>query len=134
MRELHLRVLGGFEIVAQDEVTLPTRKAEALLAFLALSPGHNHRRDEIAALLWSDRSRDQAHHSLRQTIYLIQKCFTDLGVRCLLADRHMVALERSTSRVDAIRMHDGEAAAIRDAYQQLSDADRAALLAFLATL
>ncbi|MDP6591024.1 MAG: BTAD domain-containing putative transcriptional regulator [Alphaproteobacteria bacterium] len=106
MPELQLRVLGGFEITAPGEVTLPTRKAEALLTFLALSPGHNYRRDEIAALLWSDRGRDQAHHSLRQTIYLLQKCLADLGVRRLLADRHTLALERAAGRVDAIRMRD----------------------------
>jgi CxxC motif-containing protein (DUF1111 family) len=35
---------------------------------------------------------------------------------------------------DAIRLHDGEAATVRDAYDALSDEDRAALLAFLATL
>jgi len=34
----------------------------------------------------------------------------------------------------AIRMHDGEATAIRQAYEALSESDRAALLAFLSTL
>jgi CxxC motif-containing protein (DUF1111 family) len=34
----------------------------------------------------------------------------------------------------AIRMHDGEATAIRQAFEALSDSDRAALLAFLNTL
>ncbi|OQZ05927.1 MAG: hypothetical protein B6D36_07605 [Planctomycetes bacterium UTPLA1] len=34
----------------------------------------------------------------------------------------------------AIRKHDGEALTIRQAYEVLSDADRAALLAFLDTL
>ena len=129
MRELHLRVLGGFEILAQDEVTLPTRKAEAFLAFLALSPGQKHRRDEIAALLWSDRGRDQAQHSLRQTIYLIQKCLADLGVSSLLADRHSVALEQDAVEVDAIRMQELAALATPEALLEAAALYRGELLA-----
>ncbi len=35
---------------------------------------------------------------------------------------------------EAIRLHDGEAAAARDAYLEMSEAERAALIQFLETL
>jgi CxxC motif-containing protein (DUF1111 family) len=41
---------------------------------------------------------------------------------------------RATTIEEAIRMHGGEAARARDAFDALPDADRAALLAFLASL
>jgi TolB-like protein/DNA-binding SARP family transcriptional activator len=72
-----LTLLGGFEARASDGrvVTLPTRKAEALLAVLACRPGQAHLRERLTAILWSDRSDPQARHSLSQTLSSIRRCF-----------------------------------------------------------
>lgn len=45
--------LGGYQarLATADPVILPTRKAQALLAYLALKPGQPHRRDKLAGLL-----------------------------------------------------------------------------------
>lgn len=91
MSAYHLSVLGGFELRdgAGMLVRLPTRKAEALLAFLALSPGHEHARDTLAALLWGDSSEQHARASLRQTLSLIGKA---LGRNAFSTEARTVAL------------------------------------------
>ena len=49
------------------------KKAEALLAFLALHPGQMHARDKLAALLWGDVSDERARHSLRQVLLTLRQ-------------------------------------------------------------
>jgi len=67
---LWLRCIGRFQLEASDgtELTPRTRKARALLAFLALS-GNPASRARLADLLWSDRAEEQAKSSLRQAIF-----------------------------------------------------------------
>ena len=52
MSRLHLTLLGGFQARLQtgEVMSLPGRKAQALLAFLALPLGRAHPRDKLAAL------------------------------------------------------------------------------------
>jgi DNA-binding SARP family transcriptional activator len=75
MSNLRLNVLGNFEalIVSGDVVSLPTRKAEVLLTYLALAPGQPHSREKLFNLLWSDRGEEQARNSLRQCLNAIKK-------------------------------------------------------------
>jgi DNA-binding SARP family transcriptional activator len=67
---VYLTLLGGFGIrrTNRGNVRLPTRKAEALLAYLACHPAEKHPRDRLTALLWGDRGDKQARHSLSQTL------------------------------------------------------------------
>ena len=43
MAHLHLTLLGGFQarLASGQALSLPTKKAQALLAYLALPPGQN---------------------------------------------------------------------------------------------
>ena len=54
--ELSLELLGGFRLRtrAGETVRLPTAKARALLAYLALHPGRPQARAKLAALLWGE--------------------------------------------------------------------------------
>jgi hypothetical protein len=56
MTRLMLTLLGGFEAQwgVGPPLTVPTRKAQALLAYLALTAGQTHPRDKLASLLWAD--------------------------------------------------------------------------------
>ena len=83
---LRLTLFGGFSLVGTDgaEIPLKSKKAKALLAYLALSPGNTRSREEIMALLWSDRGEAQARASLRQVLVGIRK---DLGRRKIQAER-----------------------------------------------
>src|SRR5215467_5877665 len=61
--------LLGPPAVSRDgvPVTFDTRKAIALLAFLAVT-GREHSRDQLAGLLWPDADPVRAHNSLRRTL------------------------------------------------------------------
>lgn len=65
-----LRLLGAFALEdgAGRVVPLPTRKARLLLAYLASPAGQSHAREKLAALLWPDRSEEQARGSLRNAL------------------------------------------------------------------
>ena len=75
MARLTLTLLGGFR-AHRDPGTLlvfPTRKAQALLSFLAVPPGQVHPRDKLASLLWGSTVETTARTSLRQTVYSLDK-------------------------------------------------------------
>jgi DNA-binding SARP family transcriptional activator len=99
---LTLQLLGGFELTGAEGPPLPTRKAEALLAFLALSDGRPQARDRLAALLWSDRGDAQARHSLAQTLYVIRRTLGDSGRDALRTDTRRVSFDPSWISVDAL--------------------------------
>ena len=69
MALISVALLGGFRarLDAGPALTLPTRKAQAVLAYLAVPLGRAHPRDKLAALLWGDRPEKVARKSLRQT-------------------------------------------------------------------
>jgi len=72
---LRLTLFGGFSLAGADgaEIPLKSQKAKALLAYLALPPGKSRSRDQIMALLWSDRGEAQARASLRQVLAGLRK-------------------------------------------------------------
>lgn len=84
-----LSLLGSFALEVNGEaVRLPTRKAEALLAFLALHPGVQNR-ERLAALFWGDSPDELARRSLRTALSALRK---ELGEDFMLTDRETVQL------------------------------------------
>jgi DNA-binding SARP family transcriptional activator len=75
MARLLVTLLGGFEVrsASGPPLALPSRKIQALLAYLARQPGRPVARDTLAALLWGDTSDRQARKSLRQALYVLRK-------------------------------------------------------------
>src|SRR5215813_2330366 len=67
---VRLRLLGGLDLQLGDgRIVIPAgRKIRGLLACLALSSGTAWPREKLMALLWSDRSDEQARASLRQAL------------------------------------------------------------------
>src|ERR1700755_2909290 len=92
MAALTVRLLGSFEarLDAGPPIQFPTRKARALLAYLAICPGRAHSRDEVADLLWSMRDDEQARGSLRRTLSDLRKSLGDLD--WLVSDGDMLSL------------------------------------------
>ncbi len=90
MSELRLRLFGAPE-VALDGVplTFDTRKAVALLAYLAVT-GRPHRRETLAALLWPESDQSRARAALRRTLSVAGA----VGP-ALLLDRGAVALHQT---------------------------------------
>jgi DNA-binding SARP family transcriptional activator len=67
---VRVALLGGFEarLASGPQLRLPTKKAQALLAYLAMRPGHRHSRDKLASLLWGDKRDEQARDGLRHAL------------------------------------------------------------------
>ena len=97
---LSLKLLGAFELrdPAGADVRLPTRKAKALLAYLATQPSQRQSREKLMDLLWGERSDKQARHSLNQTLVHIRKAVA--GGDILESDRERVALVPESIEVD----------------------------------
>jgi DNA-binding SARP family transcriptional activator len=100
---LSLRLLGGVEGRLPDgtPIPLPSRKAQALLAYLALPAGQWHPRDKLAALLWGEASNERARHSLRQALVGLRRALPDAGPASLLEERDVVSLNPEAWRIDA---------------------------------
>ena len=75
MGQLTLSLLGGFEARTGPGSPVPvtTKKAQALLAYLALTPGQSHPRDKLAALLWADTAPGPARNALRQALFALRR-------------------------------------------------------------
>lgn len=103
-RRVCLTVLGGFQLLAEDghPVVLPTRKSQALLAYLALASGSASSREGLATLLWGDVSDPQARASVRGALYRIRKSLNGASESVLLVDGETVGLRADALTVDAV--------------------------------
>ncbi len=68
-----------FETSAGDAIEIRSRKGVGLLACLALAGGKPVGRDQLCALLWSDRQTPQARASLRQLLVDLRRDFGQSG-------------------------------------------------------
>lgn len=96
---LRVRVLGGLELRSTDgrDLTPPGRKLRALVALLAVAPAAGWQREQLTALLWSDRDEEQARGSLRQALAELRRT---LGDGALLTDREMAAFDPAAVQTD----------------------------------
>ncbi len=100
---LRLRLLGPPEVEHPGgPVETDTRKATALLAYLAVT-GRAHRRESIAALLWPDYEPERGRAVLRRTLSTLRRA---LGGGWLEAGREAVGLERDGLWVDLDRFRE----------------------------
>lgn len=72
---LKIQTFGGLQVFgpAQRPFRLPAKKAQALLAYLALQPGRPHPRAKLAALLWGDSGEQPSRASLRQALLVLRR-------------------------------------------------------------
>lgn len=102
MAALHVSLLGGFEarLASGEALALKGRKTQALVAYLALSPGQQRSREELVGLLWGERGEEQARSSLRQSLSELRKALGELDESLLTADRDSVSLNAEAVDVD----------------------------------
>jgi len=121
MARLTLTLLGGFRAHLDPgaPIAFPTRKAQALLAYLAMPPGEAHPRDKLASLLWGNTIETTARTSLRQTLYSLRRSLQLAEDNPLNADGNLVSLEASAVTVDVIEFErliaEGTPSALADA-------------------
>lgn len=72
---VRLHVLGPFRVVGPDgePIELTSKKARALLAFLAVENERAHPRERLAGMLWSETGDERARHNLRQALSAIRR-------------------------------------------------------------
>ena len=133
MARLNLTVLGGFQARLDQgpALELPTRKSQALLAYLALPPGRSHARDKLAALLWGDMPEPQARAGLRQALSRLRKLAATEPPAVRL-DGDTVALDPAVVDVDAIEFERLASQGSPDALEGASALYRGELLEGLA--
>jgi DNA-binding SARP family transcriptional activator len=100
--------------VEQDgtPIAVDTRKAIALLAYLALGDDAGASRSTLAALFWPDVDQSRAHAALRRTLSTLHKALAGAWLRI---DREQIALPRTAdvgidvfefqARLEAWRAH-----------------------------
>jgi DNA-binding SARP family transcriptional activator len=100
MPKLHLTLLGGFEARTDSgfALAIPLKRAQMLLAYLAMHPKHTHLRDKLTTLLWDDTPAEQARHRLRQTLFAIRQA---LPSDPMLLEGDSVAFAAEAMTVDA---------------------------------
>ena len=97
MTTLRLELLGDFRLVAGGGlVTVSAKKAQALLAFLAVKPAQLVSRDKIAALLWGSFGPEQARQSLRQMLSTLRR-----ELKVIAGDETLLVEENDFLAVDA---------------------------------
>ncbi len=133
MPRLDLTLLGGFQawLAPGSVLSLPTRKASALLAYLALPLGRAHPRDHLAALLWGGVRDASARKSLRQTVFVLRKALRTAGADVLRIEGETIALDPTGVHVDAAAFEHAVAEGTPEALEQAVAAYHGDLLAGL---
>ena len=103
MARLHVALLGGFRVqpASGEPLVLPLKKAQGLLAYLALRPGQGHSREKLATLFWGERAEGEARHSLRQALLALRKVLPDGRAAPLLVHGETISLNAAAVDVDA---------------------------------
>ncbi len=130
---IRLTLLGGFAARLDDgpPLVFARKKAQALLAYLALQPRRTHPRDEVAALLWADSTPESARNSLRQTLHAIRQALPPELPSPLLADGHTIGLDVAAVTSDVAEFERLATAGVVDALGEAVELYRGDLLAGL---
>lgn len=99
MTRVSLTLLGGFEARTGSTLLSLPRKAEALLAYLAVAPGPTHTRSKLAALLWSETSDDDARNNLRQVLFRTRRALGSAS-KVLTITGEIVGLDQGAVETD----------------------------------
>ena len=120
MAPLTLRLFGEFRAsLGERRLSLPTKKARALLAYLAVRPGQAYLRDKLSAVFWSGVGKEQARHSLRQSLSALRSALVVVRPQILVVHGERVALDASTVDIDVVAF---ERLARRDTLRSLEQA------------
>lgn len=108
MSMLAIDLLGGFRVAGPSgsEIRIASRKAQALLACLALRLGAPVSRDHLTALLWEDADPELGRASLRQALAALRRRLPPEALSALVADTTHVALDSARVQCDVRRLRE----------------------------
>ena len=108
MASLELDLLGGFGArFGTGEPLAPLgRKAQLLLAFLALRAGEAQTREKVIGILWSDRGETQARGSLRQELTVLRKAMGGVDPAAIVIEGERLSARDQLSRGIHVKLLD----------------------------
>jgi TolB-like protein len=97
-----LRLRGPFSLVDPEghRIAIPSRKAAALIALLAMSRDGERARGWVQALLWGSREAKEANGSLRRELSDLRRRLNREGWTLLICERDRVRLDLNIVGVD----------------------------------
>jgi DNA-binding SARP family transcriptional activator/TolB-like protein len=112
---IEIRLFGTPIIMSNGRARKPrSRKATALLAYLAVRADEHIARSHLAALLWADNTQEQARANLRQTLSQLRKTFREAGQDPILVPFDQVVLESRDLIIDVKSLADENADETRE--------------------
>jgi TolB-like protein len=122
---LQLNVLGRFELRAESESVGPIpKKAQAILAYLAVENDRTNTRERVATLLWGGRSNDRARHNVRQALSAIGQTCGSL----IAFDGDTLSIDLTNCAVDVVEFERAATSDDADALSSCLDLYRGDLL------
>jgi DNA-binding SARP family transcriptional activator len=95
---LDVRILGRFEVMRDGKLlTIPTRNAQSLFAYLVLNAGNAQRRERLAGMLWPDSSEDNARSNLRHELWRLRKAMGNEAEDYFRTDDLTIAFDSTSS-------------------------------------
>ncbi len=104
--KLRLKLLGGFHLEDAEgrSISLALRKAQALMAYLAVVKGQSAGRDQLVNLLWAGSDPQRARQSLRQTLASLTKALGEDAEEVLRSEGQEIGLVSGAVSVDVVEM------------------------------
>jgi len=97
---MQIYVLGALSIMVDGRRLKAPKKAQALLAYLALQAGMIVTRQRLAELLWPCQDSEAARHSLRNCLLELRKALGPDAAATLESDFHVVRLVNPSTDVE----------------------------------
>ena len=98
---MRIQLLGAPAIIADGHrLEHPSKKAMALLAYLAMRADDHISRNHLASLLWADSGEEQARANLRQTLSQLRKLFLSAGADPIMVPFDKVVLSSEAVEID----------------------------------
>jgi DNA-binding SARP family transcriptional activator len=92
---LEVRLLGTFDVRLDGRpITLSSRTAQSLFAYLIMNAGVSHRREKLAGLLWPASPELMARDNLRHALWRIRKALSP-NPGCLTTDAISITFNSS---------------------------------------
>ena len=92
-RPLRTRLLGDFSATFGGRpLLIATRKARAVVAYLAMSDDGRGARERLVGLLWSESGEERARASLRQAVHDVKSACEDIGFDGVVLGKQALAL------------------------------------------
>lgn len=103
---LEMQLLGGFEVRRDGRpiAGIAYNKMRALLAYLAMTPGQEHRREALAELLWPGNDASTARGNLRRTLSDLRRVLETSAVPLFAAGKNDIRFIASAD-IDALALH-----------------------------